>query len=234
MATRLHRAASSIHKWLALIIGVQVLLWVVSGSVMSILPINTVRGEHLATREAPVLGDLSGLVSPAVIASQVAEPVASLRYRNILGQPVVEVEDTKDNVHLFVARTGAPRPAFSATEARRIAEAAWIEGKAQIKTVERIETESPEYRGRLPAWRVTMADDVRIFVPLATGEVAAVRSSTWRFYDFFWSLHIMDWKNHENFNSWWLIAFALGGVAFACSGIIILAHRWPLRKRKRA
>ena len=39
MSTKVHVGASKIHKWLALIIGIQVLLWVVSGSVMSILPI---------------------------------------------------------------------------------------------------------------------------------------------------------------------------------------------------
>ena len=35
------------HKWLALVIGVQVFLWTASGLFMSFVPIETVRSEHL-------------------------------------------------------------------------------------------------------------------------------------------------------------------------------------------
>ena len=40
-------------------------------------------------------------------------------------------------------------------------------------------------------------------------------TGAWRLYDFFLSLHIMDWKNHEDFNTPWLLAFAVSGHCFA-------------------
>ena len=36
--TRLHLTASRIHKWLALVIGAQPLIWFASGVIMSFLP----------------------------------------------------------------------------------------------------------------------------------------------------------------------------------------------------
>lgn len=232
MSTKIHVTASKLHKWLALIIGIQVLLWVVSGSVMSILPIETVRSEHLVSREAAQLENIEGLIGPAEIASIFDGEINSLRYRMLMGKPIAQITDKHGKTYLFDGISGDVRGSISASEARIIASSAWIDGKPQFDTVQQIDKGSVEYRGGLPAWQVTTTDDVRIFVPVATGEIAAVRSPTWRFYDFFWSLHIMDWKNHENFNSWWLIAFALGGVFMAVSGLTLLVKRWPIKKKK--
>ena len=35
-----------IHKWVALVVGLQIVLWIAGGLVMSVLPIEQVRGEH--------------------------------------------------------------------------------------------------------------------------------------------------------------------------------------------
>ena len=233
MSTKVHIKASKIHKWLALIIGAQLLLWFVSGSVMSILPIETVRSEHLVSLEAPPIGNINGLVSPRVVAAKIDGPIRSLRYRMLMDRPVAEVIDMKETTYLFDGLTGKPRRPIGKNEALNIAEKAWIDGEPDFTSVAKINQNSIEYRGALPAWQVSTDDDVRIFIPLATGEISAVRSTTWRFYDFFWSLHIMDWKNHENFNSWWLIAFALSGVVMSVSGLTLLVKRWPLKRRQR-
>ena len=44
--TSLLRWTIRVHKWLALIVGIQIILWVTGGVVMSVIPIETVRGEH--------------------------------------------------------------------------------------------------------------------------------------------------------------------------------------------
>lgn len=95
---------------------------------------------------------------------------------------------------------------------------------------------STEYRGALPAWQVALddSDATRVYVDAATGRIAAVRTSTWRLYDFFWGLHIMDWKNHENFNTPWLMAFAVGSLGLGVAGSVLLYMRWPRRSRRRA
>ena len=42
----------------------------------------------------------------------------------------------------------------------------------------------------------------------------------------------MDWKNHEDFNTPWLLAFAIGGLLLGLAGTILLFMRWPMVRRK--
>ena len=177
---RIHVFASRAHKWLALFIGAQLLIWFACGALMSFLPI--------------------------------------------------------DEVRLFDARTGMPRSPIDAALATRIASKAWkADSKPASKTI-RVTAESPEYRGSLPAWRVAFADPdaTSVFVAADTGRITAVRTGTWRLHDFFCSLHIMDWKNHENFNTPWLLGFAIGGLLFGLAGTVLLFMRWPFRRRRSA
>lgn len=231
---RVHLIASRLHKWLAIIIGIQLLLWFVSGTLMSLLPIEQVRGEHLIDRSAATLPAEAVLSDPARFARAAGAPVETLTHRMLLGCPIVEVVTAK-GTRLFDAVTGAPLTAPGTAQAEQIVRSAWRGEGRPAATVERIATESTEYRGPLPAWRVALADKdaTRVFIAADTGRITAVRTSTWRLYDFFWGLHIMDWKNHENFNTPWLLGFALGGLALWLGGAVLLYMRWPIRRRLR-
>ena len=52
---RLHVLGSKIHKWLAIFVGVQVLLWMGTGALMSFLDLEEVRSEHVVSREREAL-----------------------------------------------------------------------------------------------------------------------------------------------------------------------------------
>ena len=233
--TRFHVAASRVHKWLALIIGAQLLIWFASGVIMSFLPIEQVRGEHLVDRDSvmPIPAGIA-LVAPQRIVAQAGAPVEAMTWHMLDSRPIAEVTTAK-GVRLFDAATGAPLPPVDAAMATKIARTAWKSDDKPRSTATRVTTESPEYRAALPAWRIAFADpeETSVFVAAETGRITAVRNGTWRLYDFFWSLHIMDWKNHENFNSWWLLAFAIGGLMLGIAGTILLFMRWPFRRRRR-
>ena len=202
---------------------------------MSFLPIDKVRGEHLVDREA-VMTIPAGIrfADLALISVQSKAPVEAISWHVMAGQVVAEVKTAK-GIILFDAVSGDRMPPVSAPLARAIADAAW---KAKVKpksTASLVTTESPEYRAALPAWRIAYADpdSTSVFVARDTGRITAVRTGTWRLYDFFWSLHIMDWKNHKNFNTWWLLAFAIGGLVLGIAGTVLLILRWPFRRRRK-
>ncbi len=225
--------ASRLHKWLALIIGFQLILWFSSGALMSFLSIDKVQGDHLVDRKTVAaipkniaLADLNAVLRGA------GSDAESATVRVVLGRPVFELA-TKSGIKLYDGSTGLAVPFVTAAQAKKIADTAWIGIGHPTSTTERIATESTEYRGVLPAWRVAFADadHTRVFVT-DTGRIAAVRTGTWRLYDFFWGLHIMDWSNHENFNTWWLLAFALGGLTLGLAGTVLLLMRWPFRRKR--
>lgn len=230
---RLHLLASRTHKWLALFIGAQLLIWFSSGALMSFLPIEKVRGEHLVDRATvnPV-PQARQLMDPDRLIGSADGPVEAITYHMLGNRPVAELKTTK-GTRLFDAETGAAARPVSADEASAIALAAWRGGSKPSTTVNSVMAESPEYRGELPAWRVAFADpeSTAVYVVAGSGRISAVRTGTWRLYDFFWGLHIMDWKNHENFNTPWLLGFAIGGLILGLFGTILLFMRWPFRRR---
>lgn len=203
---------------------------------MSFLPINKVHGDHLVDRAivAPIPAG-AALASPATLTESAGAPVTTLTYRMLLGRPVAELTTPK-GVWLADATTGAMLPPATAVQAEAVARAAWRGEGRPMSRVDRIERAASEYRGALPAWRVAFddADDTRVFVAADTGRIAAVRTGTWRLYDFFWGLHIMDWKNHADFNTPWLLGFAIGGLLFWVVGAVLLWMRWPVRRRRRS
>ena len=232
---RFHLAASRVHKWLALIIGAQLLIWFASGVIMSFLPIEKVRGEHLVDRKSVVsIPAGTAMASPQRIVAQAGTPVEAMTWHMLDGRAVAELTTAKGS-KLFDAASGNALPAVDAKLATRIAEAAWKSANKPKSAVSLVTQESPEYRAALPAWRIAFADpdQTSVFVARDTGRITAVRTGTWRLYDFFWSLHIMDWKNHENFNTWWLLAFAIGGLVVGVAGTVLLFMRWPFRRRRR-
>ena len=230
--SRLHLIASRGHKWLALFVGAQLLIWFASGALMSFLPIEKVRGEHLVERATfnPVPA-ATQFADPARLIASAGAPVEAITLRMLGNRPVAELK-TSNGTRLFDAETGAAIESVSANQATAIARAAWRGASKPSTTIMRVAEESPEYRGDLPAWRVSFADpdNTAVYVAAGSGRISAVRTGTWRLYDFFWGLHIMDWKNHENFNTPWLLAFAIGGLVLGVFGTILLFKRWPFRR----
>jgi hypothetical protein len=232
---QIHLFASRLHKWLAIIVGVQLLLWFASGAVMSFLSIDRVHGDHLIDRKTVLaIPSNAPLVHPSAYVTAAGAPAQSITLRMLGGKPVAEVVSAK-GVRLFDAVSGSVLPPIDALRAETIARQAWRGAGTPSTVVERVEREGPEYRGALPVWRVAFADpdSTRVFIVAETGRIAAVRTGTWRLYDFFWGLHIMDWTQHENFNTPWLLSFALGGLALWIGGAVLLYMRWPVRRRRR-
>jgi uncharacterized iron-regulated membrane protein len=71
-----------------------------------------------------------------------------------------------------------------------------------------------------------------VYVDATTGDVTARRNEDWRTYDFFWSLHIMDYRGREDFNHWLIRGAAMLAMGTVLTGTILLvvrASRWVRR-----
>ncbi|MGB5077802.1 MAG: PepSY domain-containing protein [Sphingorhabdus sp.] len=234
---RVHLLFSRLHKWLAIGIGLQVLIWFGSGAFMSFVPIETVRGEHLVNRnqEVPLPGNID-LTNIAQHVSSGPSGVLSVQILEVDGAPVALIKSKKTGIIRIDLKSGAILPVLDAQAVQRIAKASWL-GDPKIGTSATwIVKEPGDYRGDVPVWQVRFDDPdaTSVYIEPGTGRILAVRTRTWRVYDFLWGLHIMDWKARENINTPWLFAFALSGVAFALAGAVLLFLRWPRRKRRKA
>lgn len=231
---KLHLLGSQLHKWLALLVGVQVLLWMGTGAIMAYLTIERVRSEHVISREpAPLAADA---LLPRWLAP--SGDIISVTTRSVNGMAVVEVRRKDGRSSLHDPASGARLSPLPAEAAKAIAMKAWTGPATTVQAIRPIgKAVGTEFGGPFPAWQVTFADPdgTRLYIDASSGAVLAARSDTWRLFDFVWGLHIMDWTQRERINSWWLLLFAIGGTTIALSGLVLLANRFPrLRRGKRA
>lgn len=232
---RLPRLVVKFHRWLGLVLGIQVILWLSGGFVMSVLPLGKVRGEDRAVgaADAPFTA-ADTLLAPLAAAQRLG--IAELdgaRLDRRLGRPVWQL-DTAAGLVVADAATGDRLPAIAADEARAVAEADYA-GTAPAAMVALQTAPSVETRGQTPPlWRVDFADGRRttIYVDPATGKVAARRNTLWRVFDVFWMLHIMDYRARDDFNHPLLVGSAAAAWFLAASGAWLVVL-W-LRRRARA
>ena len=81
-----------------------------------------------------------------------------------------------------------------------------------------------EYRGRpLPLWRVFNSGDPSLvaYVDAYSGQVTAIRSNAWRWWDFLWALHIMDYDDRDDIGTVLLKIFSVLAVLTAIAGIAL-------------
>ena len=233
------RVAGKVHKWLALLMAIQILFWFVSGLFFAVFPIERVRSEHLKADAAPVAISMNDAAAGMQrIASQGARPGERIELRAMMGRPVALVTDGGPRPRLYDLASGRQISPLPASVAEAVAERDHI-GDTRAASVQLVTEASPEYRGALPAWRVDFEGEnaVSLYVAQDTGAVAARRSTLWRVYDFLWSLHIMDFKNHEDFNTPLLIIATGLALVMVVTGIILFPSRlgynaWKRRRRR--
>ncbi len=94
-----------IHKWVGLVIGLQFVIWTISGALMAVLDMETVAGGSPppAAKTAPL--PFATAAWPAVQRSLGARPLTALTVRPLLKGHVIEV-GTPAGILLFDAGTG--------------------------------------------------------------------------------------------------------------------------------
>jgi hypothetical protein len=233
------RVSAKIHKWLALLMAIQILFWFVSGLFFAIAPIQTVRSEHrvaeLPAQPVSLRVAAAGLERVAASGAGAAERID---LRSLMGEPVALVTSGEARPLLYRLSTGEQISPIPAEMAVAIAERDH-DGADQAARVTQVTENSTEYRGPLPAWRVDFEDGANraLYVAADTGAVTARRSTLWRVFDFLWSLHIMDFENHEDFNTPLLIISTALATVVIITGFIMFPsrlgyHGW--RKRRKA
>ena len=232
---KLHKFMSRLHKWAGITVGFQVFLWVLGGFVMSWFDIEDVRGEHLMNQSSAVIviRDNFDMAALDRFVSDSPRPLRYARAETHNGEPVFKVGYMDGGTAILDPQTAESLSPVSADYVARIAGSLYA-GDGKGGAPELLEETGIEYRGPLPVWRVTFADDSNTsfyFLP-DTGSLASVRTDLWRFYDFMWMLHIMDYDTRDDFNHPLLYLMALAALIFAISGFVLAWFRFTRRDFK--
>lgn len=240
-----------LHRWLGLLMALQIIAWMASGLWFSLFPITEIRGEHLtrapeALALAPGDAQQAGLAAPSAVARALEDhlgapfTVDELRLVRDQGQFHWRVSgETRSGRFLRLVSADGARVAPRLTEAQAIERAqVWLRQPGRIEAAEWVERTGPdsEIRGRdLPVWgiRYSEPESLHLYLDPWTGEVLARRTERWRIFDFLWMLHIMDFETRDDFNHPLLQFAALAGLVISVSGVLLWAWTSRVFRRRR-
>ena len=188
-----------IHKWVGLVIGLQFLVWAISGTAMALLDMDEVAGGAMAEMAPPPL-PTGGQAWPRVQQALAGQPVTAITVRNLPQRQLIEAS-TPAGTRLFDARDGSV-VSIDRGAAASIARAAHPQGASPTRATPLSELSLAVREHDLPIWQVDFADKKRscYYVSGATGELLERRNDSWRWWDFFWMLHNMDYAKRTSFN----------------------------------
>ncbi|NNG21581.1 PepSY domain-containing protein [Telluria aromaticivorans] len=219
------------HKWIGLVIGVQALFWMISGLYMVVVPLEVIHGDHLA--HVPTERLLPSAKRMAASHLHEAYPgITSIRMKNLLGTEVYEIKQGQQAI-LVDATSGEKLSPLDRDKIIALADAAYV-GEGSIKGVEWV-TKAPQELGSrpVPLWAVHYDEPglTTLYFSPHTGDLVARRHELWRWFDFLWMFHIMDYEEREDVNNTLLRTASITGLLFALSGAWLLFYSFNRRKK---
>lgn len=221
------------HKWIGLIVGVQALLWMISGVYMTVVPLEIIHGDHLAHAHSESLAAATPRIGQAALLDRYPD-ITSVKLKRLLDQEVYEIRQEKNGqdkqAALIDARSGAKITPLERATVAALARKAY-QGDAEIVGVEWVTKAPQEVAKRpVPMWAVRFADSgaTTFYFSPDTGDLLARRHSLWRWFDFLWMFHIMDYQERSDVNNTLLRIAASVGLLFALSGVwlVFYSFRW--------
>ena len=229
-----------LHRWLGLFASIQLLLWTLSGLFFTIPDIKDVRGDQYrvweTTNEAQRL-DHENLFAMSTLLKNLdinEEEDYNILLKRRADTWVYQVKSS-NQISNYDAISGERLFFITPDEASLIVTRETNLLPKKVELINDRESGS-EYRGRdLPLYRVFVEKPQKgmVYVDPNTGEIAAIRTRLWRTFDFLWSLHIMDYKERDDFSHWLIRIFAFIGLMTIVSGMLLWYYtsRFNLEKR---
>ena len=207
------------HRYLSILISIQLLLWTISGIYFAFNQIELVRGEQYRLPQVFSV-DLKKV-------NVVLDSVKSIQVARRIGEEILIVRKEAGTEYLNLE--GDALEKLSGEQATSIVSSVTSLTPLSAKEINEPEPGS-EYRGRnLPLFKVATKDQenkqINVYVDAISGQVVAIRSEQWRLWDLMWGLHIMDWETRDEINNWLLKLFSVLALISSLTGVLIF-FRW--------
>ncbi len=210
------------HKYLSLVISIQLLLWTISGIYFAFNKIELVRGEQY-------------LIEQKVSKLNLKEVESSFSGKNVnfvrrLDEWIIKVET--DSGFSYTDLQGQNLDELNAEEVREVVRQSTNLIPLMAQRIDKPEIRA-EFRGRnLPIFKVATSttDNINVYVDAFTGEVTAIRSDSWRIWDFLWGAHIIDYSERENINNFLIKILSILALISSLSGIVLFFKTFKFKK----
>ena len=223
------RFIRKLHKWAAIVVGIQFLLWLLSGLFFNLMdPIkaagNTYKNSNNVQLKSKV--NQSMFIEPVSVLKNYPE-VISLSNTQIMNKPYYLLTHEKGlykhfkNKYTLVDAYSGEVLVIDKQFAVAIARQSY-NGPGQlesIKLLNRLE-DFPKQQNR--SWQVNFADNIStsVYIEQSSGRIVGHSDDEKRFADIFFMLHFMDYGNYGSFNNVQNMLFAIVTLWLTLTGLI--------------
>ena len=221
----------TLHRWLSVIVGIQLVIWIVTGLYFNLIS--------------------DGWVSPNVyktpsVTTECAANVASLNYLTLAKDPTyVEIKSNATGCYYLVhykrvfqqyqamdAETfdlysGNKLPELTVHQAESLASLSYSGPGNIVQSVQLSAGESSNGKQQNPVWRIDFSDDntTSVYIHGVTRQVIRHENDNYRIHKLMFKLHFMDYFNTGSFSHWLLKTFAFMAFLLTLTGVYWLIVR---------
>lgn len=218
------------HRYLGVLIGLQFLMWTISGLYFSWTSIDDIHGDSFKIKKQEK--SFKNLKSLSEL--KFNQEVITIELRDINGIPYYWINQEE----LINAYNGIKKYGITTQEAIYVANNN-IDNSLIIKKVELLKNigKHHEYREKkVPVYVITYEnkDELKAYVSKDDGKFQTLRHNRWRLFDFLWMTHTMDYQGRDNINNLTLRIFSFFGLITIVSGFALYFVSSPtIRKLKK-
>lgn len=221
-----------IHKWLSLVVGLQLLIWLGTGFYFNMADTEKSSGNQYRVRpQLQTKVDLNKFIEPQKIIALFQEqnrPVISLKQIQLLAQPYYLLTHEQglyphfSNSYSLVHAYDGDEVFVDELMAKTLAHDSY-NGAGQVKSVIKL---SPPYEDipseKNAVWQVSFDDEVNthVYIEIGSGRLVTHSNDDKHFADFFFMLHFMDYAKNGGFNNIQMIIFAIFTLFLSLTGFI--------------
>lgn len=228
------RLIKSLHKWLSILVALQLLIWLGSGLFFNLMDHSKARGNEYRVKaaEAAVIQH-TRLLAPSNILKQneLKQPkqaVNAIKIIELLGKPYYLLNHHQGlyqhfyNEHSLINAYTGEQKIIDDAMAQAIARNTYS-GYGDISSSIKVSPPIDDFlKEQNTVWQVNFDDELNtsVYVDASSGRLVGHSNDNKRFVDFFFMLHFMDYGSVGGFNHWLIMFFALLTVIFCLTGVI--------------
>ncbi|AZG34033.1 PepSY domain-containing protein [Shewanella psychromarinicola] len=217
-----------VHKWASVIVGIQLLLWLISGLYFNLMDHNKAQGlSYRSDAHAVVAVETHRLVEPKMVLGAF-KPSVSLSLITLLDKPYYLLTHEKGlykhlrhDYTLVNAYQGKP-VLIDVEFAQRLARESYS-GEAQISSTNLLIPPLDDFpKQQNDTWQINFADDIAtsVYIEAQSGRLVGHSDEHKRLAEVFFMLHFMDYFNEGGFNTIPIKIFAFITLWLTFSGFI--------------
>lgn len=222
----LHRTSRRFHKWLMLFVGLQFVIWSITGAYMVVLNIDYIHGDSLVKQPSNSLTSTDVNYELHQLYSDYPK-AEMIELTLLVDRAVYRFRQNKQH-YLLSADTGQLLSPISEDYVAAVAKSLYEKPEANISHISLIAENPPfELSARhLPVWRIDFDDfaSPSFYINSYTGKLVTKRHTFWRLFDWMFSFHVMDYVEEDPSNKL-LLLFSIFSFMATIFGVVLTYFR---------